>query len=321
MKSYICPRCGYKTNIKIDLKRHFARKKECPIKYANISIEKCIELVFSEENEASTFCKHFHGKTSTFHVDNVNISSTFSEKMSTCHVDAQNLEEVTQNIKNEPSDRTYKCRKCEKDFKYRQSRYVHEKKCNNFVKNKDEIIANLVVENNKLRENQQNISKKINNYNGSTINSETNNNCNTYSHNNTQNNITINAFGKENLDYITKEFVQAIVNEGPYGSIQKLVKYLHFNPKHRENQNIKIPNKRDKFGLIYNGKDWVLQNKQNMITTITEHAFDIITDHCDGMLNRKYDKFCEEFEGNVKTCINRVNTDTELLILNEQKKI
>ena len=48
MKSYICPRCGHRTDQKNNIRRHFARKKECPIKYANISIEKCIELVFSK---------------------------------------------------------------------------------------------------------------------------------------------------------------------------------------------------------------------------------------------------------------------------------
>ena len=73
--------------------------------------------------------------------------------------------------------------------------------------------------------------------------------------------------------------------------------------------------------MVYNGKDWVLKNKQNMISTITEHAFDIITEHCDDMDSRKYDRFCDEFENRKNSCLKRVNEDTELVILNEQKKV
>jgi 16S rRNA G966 N2-methylase RsmD len=133
-------------------------------------------------------------------------------------------------------------------------------------------------------------------------------------------NIYINAFGKENKEYITKEYVQNLVKDGPYACIQKLIKYIHFNPNHTENQNIRIPNKRDKFGQIFNGEKWVLENKIDMITTITENAFDIITEHCDDLNSKKYDKFCNEFENREKNCIKRISGDTELLILNYQEE-
>jgi len=70
--------------------------------------------------------------------------------------------------------------------------------------------------------------------------------------------------------------------------------------------------------MLYNGQKWVLENKQDMITTITENAFDITTEHCDDLNNKKYDKFCNEFESKEKNCIKRISGDTELLILNCQ---
>lgn len=57
-----------------------------------------------------------------------------------------------------------------------------------------------------------------------------------------------------------------------------------------------------------------------MITTITENAFDIITEHCDDLNSKKYDKFCNEFENKEKNCIKRISGDTELLILNYQEE-
>ena len=44
-----------------------------------------------------------------------------------------------------------------------------------------------------------------------------------------------------------------------------------------------------------------------MITTITENAFDIITEHCDDLNSKKYDKFCNEFENREKNCIKRIS--------------
>jgi hypothetical protein len=136
--------------------------------------------------------------------------------------------------------------------------------------------------------------------------------------NNIQNNFYINALGKENIDYISKEYIHTIVNDGPYGCIQKLIKQIHFNPKHKENQNIRIPNKKDKFALVYNGNKWVMENKMNVITQVTENAYGIITDHCMDLHNRKFDKFCDEFDRRENSCRKRVNGDTELLILNNQ---
>jgi hypothetical protein len=156
-------------------------------------------------------------------------------------------------------------------------------------------------------------------------NTNNTNNTNTKSHNNhsnnknIQNNIYINALGKENIDYISKEYIQAIVNDGPYGCIQKLIKQIHFNPKHKENQNIRIPNKRDKFALVYDGDKWIMENKHNMITRVTENAYGIITDHCMDLNNRRFDKFCNEFDRRENSCRKRVNGDTELLILNNQQ--
>jgi len=45
MVNYQCPRCHYNSNLKIDIKRHYDRKKTCKTVYEDISIEKCLETL------------------------------------------------------------------------------------------------------------------------------------------------------------------------------------------------------------------------------------------------------------------------------------
>ena len=41
MKTYKCPRCGYSTNQKNDLRKHWRRKISCQITLADITIDDC----------------------------------------------------------------------------------------------------------------------------------------------------------------------------------------------------------------------------------------------------------------------------------------
>jgi len=292
MSFYKCPRCGYLAKQRTDLRRHFLRKKACPNKYEDITIEECFKTILFEEkpsdNQMTTLRKNSDNQMTTF----LSVNDNSDNQMTTF---------------SKPSISSYECLYCNKKFRHRNSKNVHMKKCKNreFFEIKQKIKL-LEMENEDLKKEKSVTHTNINNINN--IN------------NNVQHNhITINAFGKENLDYVSREFIQRIVKEGPYGSIQKLIKHIHFNPNHMENQNIKIPNKRDKFGMVFNGEKWLMKNKQNMITEIAGNAYDLITDHCEDLNNKKYDKFCLEFENKQLDCIKRIITDTELLILNCQK--
>ena len=308
MTLYKCPRCGHETNQKNNLRKHFLRKKLCPNIIANISIEECFKTILFEDKRCDkevSFCD-------TNEYQKVSFCDTSEyQKVSFCDTNLRNFEE---NEKNDKSNKTYECDKCKKSFSKKNNLYRHIKHyCknnNNIIQKELENHKNEILTLKKEIDSLKNENKKIN------IGVQNNQQINNIQNNN----ISINAFGKENLEYVTKEFIQQIVREGPYGSIQKLIKYIHFNPNHKENQNIKIPNKRDKFGMVFNGEKWLWKNKQNMINEIAGNAFDLITDHCEDLISKKYNKFCLEFENKQVDCIKRIMTDTELLILNFQKE-
>ena len=65
--------------------------------------------------------------------------------------------------------------------------------------------------------------------------------------------IVLNGFGNEDISYITGDFVKKLISAGPYACIPKLVRRIHFHPKHKENHNIRIPNKSRNMAKIYNG--------------------------------------------------------------------
>ena len=285
MTLYKCPRCGYLAKQRTDLRRHFSRKTICTNIYANTSIEECFRTILNEENSNS--------------LRNPEKNDDFYEKT------LRNPEKNANSLRN--PEKFFNCIYCKKIFTRKDNLKVHvEKYCRKKVVKDENFneIEDLKMEIEKLK--SENKKYKIGVQNNHQINNIQNNN------------IIINAFGKENLDYITKDFIHRIVSEGPYGSIQKLIKHIHFNPNHKENQNIKIPNKRDKFGMVFDGTKWLWKNKQSMINEIAGNAFDLITDHCEDLTSKKYDKFCIEFENKQVDCMKRIITDTELLILNYQ---
>ena len=138
-------------------------------------------------------------------------------------------------------------------------------------------------------------------------------NTNTY-------NIVIKPFGEENTSYITGDIVRKIIKDGPYSSIPKLLEYIHFNPEHKENHNIKITNKKQPYAQIFNGKKWLLQDKKQTIEDMSDKAFTIINKHYYGA-NDYMNKFKTEYTGCNLDLNKRLMRDVELSILNSQKNI
>ena len=129
----------------------------------------------------------------------------------------------------------------------------------------------------------------------------------------------MNAFGSERIDYLTSGKVRQIMQQGgPIESIPSIVKAIHFNPEHTENQNIIIPSRKDNVAKIWNGKQWVLKAKETTINEMTDKAYNLINEHYeDG--NKQYEDFTDKYAKNDKLVKKRVTQDTELMIINSTK--
>ena len=124
----------------------------------------------------------------------------------------------------------------------------------------------------------------------------------------------------ENSSYSIDDSIDNIVNKliqyGPYRSIPRLLKHIHFNPKHKENQNIRIPNRKEKYAKIYNGDKWELRDKRETIDDLSDKAYNLLEDHYEGG-NKHMNKFIEQFDNDDNT-IKKVYKETEMMILNNQ---
>lgn len=137
----------------------------------------------------------------------------------------------------------YQCLYCNSEFTTKYSILRHMKKSckkidrskylENELEKKDKIIEELKkeLEESKLLKNND-VNLVNNSYNNCVINNNQINNINNI-------NITINGFGNENIDFLTKEDKISICEHGE-NSIYKCIKEIHMNPKYPENHNIMI---------------------------------------------------------------------------------
>ena len=251
MVNYTCMRCNYSTINKTMFKRHLLKKNICPSKFNETSIYDILKL-YGFDEEASVY-ENAHECNS---IVNLKCKSTVN-----LHTESNS------NI----------CPNCKKTFSCRQAKYKHLKyNCNSLKlseeqsNDKTKLQQNydaLVIQVEKLMNEVAVLkTKTINNISNKTKNKTNNINKGIV------NNIVINNYGSENIDYITfNKFVKLL--ETPLSAISKLIELKHFNEKHPENHNIKITNIHDKFAKIYKDKKWLVSNKKDIIQDLVENGY------------------------------------------------
>ncbi len=202
-----------------------------------------------------SLCNHRTKKHKVYNIDQgkheVNINDDKGKHM-------VNIEEQS-TLHNIEADKTFNCRKCDKIYKYKQSRWFHEKKCNEIIIQNQNAISEV----NTNIETQNNIQTQNNNTNNGTIN-------------NTTNNITINNYGDEDKSYISEEFMLRIIsniikNDDKITEvIPHLIRNIHFNPNHKNNNNMKINNIKSLTAKIYKNKKWEYVDKKQILNETHE---------------------------------------------------
>ena len=191
---------------------------------------------------------------------------------------------------------------CGKNYSYRQGLYVHRRTCTAEIPEKskqkpikvrltDSVrIAQLednLYEERKLREQFQKESDELRlqislllDKNTTQINTTNNNSNNRKTSIGTQQNITINinAFGNENTDYIDdKAMIECIGRV--YKSIPSLLEKIHFDPKHPENHNIKITNRKLPYASVMgNNQKWKTVDRKDAIDTMVNNSYNMLDD-------------------------------------------
>ena len=330
MVKYKCERCGYIGKQKGDFRKHLNRKKPCNPILKNISID--------------TLKKHF---INGYAEDTPEYAENTPEYAENTLEYAENTPKYAENtLKYADSKKENVCPNCGRCFK--QNRYMvqHVNRGNCKYKKKSEIQTDTEIEseptfnlkNKEFNSNNKDILEmmmlqhekekeewlKEKEYMRDEISKlidkvEITNVYNTVN----QQNIFINNHGHENLDYITSKYLDKLLDM-PYGAIPKLIKDIHFHPKHPENHNVKITNKKLPYATIYKDSQWVIKDKKEVIENMVDNGFNMIESYYDeeskdGKKQSKCVNFLSKYDNKERDLLKKLNKDTELILLNNSK--
>jgi hypothetical protein len=150
-------------------------------------------------------------------------------------------------------------------------------------------------------------------------------NCNNKIDSQINNNITINinAFGNENTDYIDDKAILACISK-VYKSIPYLLEKIHFDPKHPENHNIKITNKKLPYASVMgDNKKWKTVDRKDAIETMVLNGYNMLDEKyaenkekIPSSKQQNFEGFQSKFESADRDLMKQIKTEVDMMVLN-----
>jgi hypothetical protein len=226
------------------------------------------------------------------------------------------------------NDKTYDCEYCGKKFNHSSAKCRHKKTCKH--KDSNDLIESQIE---KIRDElRDELRKEIK---AEILNcTVTNNNCtiNNIQNNIQQNNtITLENFGKENVEFLADSFIRRCLFRAPDG-VTDLTKKIHFNPNKPEYHNVTTTNKKDGFLEVFKDGKWIYDDKNKVLDALIKQSFDILSSHYDQFDDeiktelsptnfKRVDRFVESVLNQDKTIQNSLRKCLYLLILNNRHMV
>ena len=256
----------------------------------------------------------------------------------------QKIPEYTDPYQKEVKLGKNQCQYCKKNFTQSSSLNRHIKDRCKIKKqqdnDKENLLEKLVQEMKKQNENMERQTKQMaemkeeiiklkseNKKYVQKISSQNNNICTNIEKQ--QNNILMNnnikllAFGKEDVSHLADEVCRKILNKG-FKSVPTLVEHVHFNKNKPENHNVYISNIQTNYALVYDGIDWKLKERDNVLQQLVDDKTAILSDKFDELLVklddatvRKFQRFLDQKDDD--TVISGIKNDLKLLLYNNKK--
>ena len=273
---YECERCGYSTQVLFNFERHKKRVRPCKQNNTSNGIINSKTTSNIDVNVNSNVNNDVNNDVNSNVSSHVNVNNDVNSNVSS-HVN------VSPNVNFVVNNESCKqiCIKCKAHFVDKCALNIHMRKCNGLNKLQCEICERqFTTRSAKSRHKRyvkcqpvdiQDVNPQIINNDNTTNNTTNNNNITNTTNNNTTNNIQnnndnkiihqhiqINAFGKENYDYLLDENrrLKKIIEDRSV-FMQKMIEAIHFDKEHPENHNIFMTNLQSKHIMIHDGKKFV----------------------------------------------------------------
>jgi hypothetical protein len=256
MTNYKCNKCNKDFTQKSHYIRHLIRKSPCDI-ILNIKKNTYVKDILDNYSLTCIFCNN-----------NFSTNYNLTKHMKNSCKEIKRREQIKHDI----------------FIKLKEDQILKDEE--KMLKTKIQIAKNakLKYKLDKLERDMQVINKNSHN-----IITTTNSNNTT---NNIVNNIVLIGYGKEDFAKIPEKKIKQIFNRG-YMSCVGLTDEIHFNPKYPEYHNVYISSMKDKYAMMYNGTEWKLVGKTELIDSIyddkKEYIEENIDDFCDSLTGSKKD--------------------------------
>jgi hypothetical protein len=322
MVEYKCIRCGYIASQRSNMKTHLNRKNKCKPILETTNIESIKELYgFENINDQhlidiqTTPKQHINDSMCDF-------KTAPKQHLNDTQLHLNDTLCVSKVIKYNNKI----CIHCNKTFTRKSGLIKHL----NICKNKSEELV--LLENNKitkmekkikeLEEKNIKIEKKLKKQKYTNITNS--NNINT-TNTNITNNIIIKNFGEENIEHLQNNIYENLL-QGIYTAVPKLIKLIHFDKNHPENQNIKFTNKKYPYLKIMKDNKWQLVNKNlemrdlidNKCYILNEKYYNILENQneLNDVQRSRIKQFMKKYNKDHKEVILDLINKTELILLN-----
>ncbi len=236
------------------------------------------------------------------------------------------------NILQKPSDKaTFKCKYCDKNFKFKQSMYKHIKyTCKKNTDEDFQELARLLNEKEKqlvlketkmeteMKKMQKQIDKLTNKLQIQNINQGIVQNGN--------NVINIQVLNHQDTDYshlTPKDYINCINDCNK--CVKTLIEKVHFNKNKPENMNIYLSNIKGKYLMIYKDNTWQIQDKKTQV--------DDLYDNNEFVLEAWYDEYKQKYPSIIKSfqrylqnrdgdeVLNNIKEEILVMLYNKRKMI
>ena len=326
---YSCLRCGLDFKQRCHLENHLNRKNICKPILEPMSIEEVKEYYnFDKINKNESKMNPNESKLNP----NESILNPNESKMDSKYKSKMNPNESKMDFELNPieskmdSSKIFKCSCCGKCYSTNSNMRKHEKNCKK--KNELNLEIKIIQEQQKqILELKETVKNLITSHDDKNIINNNNNCNNTNSHNtdnSTHNTININNYGCENKDYITKDYLIKLLKE-PFQAIPRLIEYTHFNKDHPENQNIKLPNKKQPYVKVLKDDKWVYADRKSTILDLIDEKHSELNDdpllkHIEGIfsddLQDRFERFNDRYLNDEKDFTDQLYKETELVMIN-----
>ena len=180
------------------------------------------------------------------------------------------------------------CEFCNKEYIHKSSLDRHQKTCPEKVAQEEPVdtdkqeiftmfakmqeqIDELRKENKELKSTKT--SKAINNGNINNVNGDM-----------IVNNIMLVGYGKEDLSKVDQADLLRGMRSG-FNSTLNLIDAVHFNPKYPEFHNVYISSMKNKYAMMYDGSNWALVMKDDLIDKLYDDKRNYIEENLDEFLD------------------------------------